>query len=118
MMTLSAERRHAVLATSMAVFPPPTTTTVPFRGALSKYFSRRKSMPLTIPSVSNSPGTFMGLPAHAPAETKTASWLRRTSSKDTSRPTVTDVRISAPARQMKSISLSSTSSGSRYSGMP
>ena len=118
MMTLSAPSRHVVRATSMAVLPPPTTAIVPLIGAGRSLSSGRNSAPWTTPSVLNSPGSFIGLPAQAPGPRNTASCPFMRSSSEMSCPTRVPYRISAPARQMYSTSRSTTSSGRRYEGIP
>ena len=70
MLTDSEPERSAVLATSMATFPPPMTTVLPESSARrsARLIRYRNSTPVSTPSAS-SPGTPAFLPPWAPIAT-------------------------------------------------
>ena len=117
--TSRAPRRSAVRAQSMAVFPPPTTITLPLTstGRRNPTFFRN-SMPESTPSTSSF-FTRSVEESQAPSARKTASkpWFRREATVK-SRPRLTFVDSFTPSSRICAISESSTSLGRRYSGMP
>ncbi|OQC48531.1 MAG: hypothetical protein BWX58_01146 [Deltaproteobacteria bacterium ADurb.Bin026] len=120
MVTFLAPNLKADLAASIAVFPPPTTTTSfsPNFGISTICSWRKNSTPPTIPSVLSSPSSPIPFAFCAPMARNTASNCSLSPCSVKSSPSLTFVLTSTPRFIIQLISLSSIPFGRRYSGIP